>query len=133
MDKTHPKIHGTTAPDVRHYVRFLCQGHIAYGLVKGDEIYELKGTLFDEPVETRWGFSLSDVELLAPCEPTKILGVGLNYSIHLGDRPRPRNPEMFFIPPSAALKPSGSIVIPPGTTQCEYEGELVVVIGKEAN
>jgi 2-keto-4-pentenoate hydratase/2-oxohepta-3-ene-1,7-dioic acid hydratase in catechol pathway len=61
-----------------------------------------------------------------------ILGVGLNYGSHLGNRPRPRNPEMFFMPPSAVLKSGGSIVIPPGTAQCEYEGELVVVIGKEA-
>ena len=78
-------------------------------------------------------FGSDQVELLAPCEPTKILGLGWNYASHLGDRPRPTNPEMFFVPPSAALNPGGSIVIPAGTTQCEYEGELVVVIGKRAS
>ena len=133
MDNTYPKIHDSTAPGVRHYVRFLCQGHVAYGLGKGDQIYELKGNLFDEPEETGWGFALNDVELLAPCEPTKILGVGLNYASHVGNRPRPKNPGMFLVPPSAVLNPGGSIIIPSGTTQCEYEGELVVVIGKRAS
>jgi len=132
MDNTEQGIYSSADPGVRHYVRFQCQGHTAYGLVKGDQVHELKGNLFDKPTETGWAFSIGDVDLLAPCEPTKILGLGWNYASHLGGRPRPKNPEMFFMPPSAALGPGGSIVIPAGTTLCEYEGELVVVIGKEA-
>jgi 2-keto-4-pentenoate hydratase/2-oxohepta-3-ene-1,7-dioic acid hydratase in catechol pathway len=55
-----------------------------------------------------------------------------NYASHLDGLPKPKNPEPFFKVPSALLEPGGSIVIPPGTSQCDYEGELVVVIGKKA-
>lgn len=132
MDKTGQEIYSTAGPGVRHYVRFRRQGRVAYGLVRGDQVYELKGGLFDGPTETGLGLARTDVELLAPCEPTKILGLGWNYASHLAGRPRPQNPEMFFVPPSAALRPGGTIVIPADTARCECEGEMVVVIGKEA-
>ena len=132
MHEAHGTIKGSSAPGVRHYVRFQGGDRVAYGLLRQDRIHELRGTLFDEPEQTGRAFQLDQVELLAPCEPTKILGVGLNYASHVGNRPRPRNPEMFFVPVSAVLKPGGSIVIPQGTTQCEYEGEMVVVIGRKA-
>jgi len=105
---------------------------VAYGLVRGDQVHELKDGLFDGPMETGRCPGLSDVELLAPCEPTKILGLGWNYASHLAGRPKPRNPEIFFVPPSAALRPGGPIAVPADTARCECEGEMVVVIGKEA-
>jgi len=132
MNVRNAKTRGSAAPGVRHYVRFQGPDRVAYGLLREDGIHELQGTLFDAPQETGRTFRSDQVELLAPCEPTKILGVGLNYASHLAGRPRPRNPEMFWKPASAILSPGASIVIPSGTTQCEYEGELVLVIGKRA-
>lgn len=117
---------------VEHYVRFQVQDHVAYGLLKNKTVFELKGLIFDQPAQTGKAYSLAAVKLLAPCEPTKVLAVALNYSSHLGDRPKPKNPELFFKAPSAVLEPGGSIVIPPGTNRCDYEGELVAVIGKKA-
>jgi len=117
---------------VQHYVRFKVHDHVAYGLLKNKTVLELKGSIFDRPTKTPKTYPLDAVKLLAPCEPTKVLAVALNYASHLGDRPKPKNPELFFKAPSAILEPGGSIVIPPGTNRCDYEGELVVVIGKKA-
>lgn len=126
-------------PSVKHYVRFQTlagvsygQVTVAYGLLKGKTVHELEGSIFDQHTETGQIYPLTAVKLLAPCEPTKIMAVAANYASHLGDRPRPKNPELFFKPPSALLEPGGTIVIPEGTQRCEYEGELVVVIGKKA-
>ena len=121
-----------TNSSIRHYVRYQIQGQVAYGLVRGDTVYELKGGLFDQPEETGRTHALAEVRVLTPCEPSKILAVGLNYASHIGDRPQPQRPEIFLVPPSALLEPEGRIVIPEGTNRCEYEGELVVVIGKKA-
>jgi len=118
--------------DVKHYVRFQIHGRVAYGLLKDKTVHELKGSIFERHTETGEIHPLAAVKLLAPCEPTKILAVAANYASHLGDRPKPKNPELFFKPPSAVLEPGGSIVIPDGTRRCNYEGELVVVIGKKA-
>ncbi len=76
--------------------------------------------------------ALDDVELLAPCQPSKIVCVGLNYMSHATEfkMPIPEEPILFIKPPSAVLAPSGEIIYPPSSKQVDYEGELGVVIGK---
>jgi len=76
--------------------------------------------------------ALEDVELIAPCQPTKIVCVGLNYVEHARElkMPLPEEPIIFLKPPSAILGPAGQIVYPPSSQQVDYEGELGVVIGK---
>ena len=117
---------------VKHYVRFQVQDRIAYGLLEEKKINELKGSIFNRPTGTGKTYELGEVKLLAPCEPSKVMAVALNYASHLGERPKPKNPELFFKAPSAVLGRGGSIVIPPGTNRCDYEGELVIVIGQKA-
>jgi 2-keto-4-pentenoate hydratase/2-oxohepta-3-ene-1,7-dioic acid hydratase in catechol pathway len=111
-------------------LRFESDGRSAYGLLHGSEIEELQGSLFDHPVPTGKVHKLQDVKLLAPCLPPKILAVGLNYRSHLGTRPAPSNPEMFYKPITSLLDPNEPIVLPPDAKDVHFEGELVVVIGK---
>ena len=116
------------------YVRYREVGKISYGIVDGDRIREISGGLFGERVETGRLADLAHAELLCPCEPSKILAVGLNYRTHLEatNRQAPQNPEIFFKPPSALIHSSAEIRIPHGAHNVHYEGELVAVIGKEA-
>jgi 2-keto-4-pentenoate hydratase/2-oxohepta-3-ene-1,7-dioic acid hydratase in catechol pathway len=76
--------------------------------------------------------SIEDVELLAPCLPSKIVCVGLNYMSHATEfkMPIPEEPILFIKPPSAVLAPGGEIIYPQSSKQVDYEGELGVVIGK---
>jgi len=76
--------------------------------------------------------SLNDVELLAPCQPSKIVCVGLNYTEHARELKMeiPDEPILFLKPPSAIIGPGEEIVYPPSSQQVDYEGELGVVIGK---
>jgi len=111
------------------YARYRFGNEVHYGLVNGGTIAELRGGLFDPQVTTGRTLALSDVTLLAPCEPPKILAVGLNYRSHLGARPVPQNPGIFYKPVSSIQNPGGPIVIPPEAIDLHYEGELVVVIG----
>jgi len=120
------------AQQITRYVRFRQGSAIRYGLLEGETIRELRGGLFDQRVETGARRKLSDVKLLWPCEPPKVLAVGLNYKSHLGDRPAPKQPELFWKAPSALVEPEGNIVIPQGAKNVHYEGELVVVMGRRA-
>jgi 2-keto-4-pentenoate hydratase/2-oxohepta-3-ene-1,7-dioic acid hydratase in catechol pathway len=43
----------------------------------------------------------------------------------------PKSPGIFSVPPSALLEPAGKIIIPPDAQKVHYEGELVIVIGRE--
>ena len=99
---------------VVRYLRYEHRGKIAYGALEGDSIREIRGDLFGGRAETGSKVKLADVKLLWPCEPTKLLAVGLNYKSHLGDRPAPEKPELFFKPLTSLQNPSGDIVIPPG-------------------
>ena len=112
------------------YARFERDGRICYGIVHGSEIEELQGELFDYPSRTGTVHPLDRIKLLAPCAPPKILAVGLNYKSHLGERPAPANPEIFYKPITALQNPGGPIVIPPGAEDVHFEGELAVVIGR---
>jgi len=77
---------------------------------------------------------LSDVKLLAPAAPTKIICAGLNYKDHAEEMglPIPEQPVIFLKPPSAILEPGGTIPYPMMTHRIDYEAELAVVIGKTA-
>lgn len=113
------------------YVRYQYQGRSAYGILDGETIREIDGNLFGNRAQTGVSVELRAAKLLCPCEPTKILAVGRNYKSHLGTRPAPDKPELFFKPLSALLAPLGQILIPPGSKDLHYEGELVIVMGRE--
>jgi 2-keto-4-pentenoate hydratase/2-oxohepta-3-ene-1,7-dioic acid hydratase in catechol pathway len=76
--------------------------------------------------------ALQDVHLLAPCRPSKIVCVGLNYVKHAQELKMalPDEPILFLKPPTSVLAPGGKIVYPSSCRQLDYEGELAVVIGK---
>ncbi len=118
--------------DITRYVRFQDGSGSAYGILDGTTIHEFAGDLFGHHKETGRKFHIEEVKLRCPCEPPKILAVGRNYKSHLGTRPQPANPEMFYKPTSSLLPAEGTIVIPPDAQNVHYEGELVLVIGKRA-
>ena len=131
LDGAPPAAQGETKPGSR-FVRFQKGGGNArYGILDSG-IRELAASPFQSTRPVSESYPLSDVRLLVPCEPTKILALAGNYQSHLVDQPVPKNPEAFFKPPSALLETEGMIKIPEGTNDVHYEGELVIVIGKRA-
>jgi 2-keto-4-pentenoate hydratase/2-oxohepta-3-ene-1,7-dioic acid hydratase in catechol pathway len=117
------------------YARFEYEGRHNYGIVSNGKIEELQGGLFDpheseERPTTGREFPVADVKLLAPCVPPKILAVGLNYKSHLGTRPAPSNPEIFYKPVTSLQNPEDPIHIPAEAEDTHFEGELVIVIGR---
>ncbi len=75
---------------------------------------------------------LRSVRLLAPCSPSKIVGVGRNYAEHAAELGNavPKEPLLFFKPPSALNHPDGDIVYPRQSSRVDFEGELACVIGR---
>lgn len=115
---------------VTKYIRYRHFSTVAYGILDGESVREFRGDMFGDHKETGATLRLDDVKLLHPCEPPKILAVGLNYKSHLGDRKPPEHPEIFYKPVSALQNPEDPIVIPPAAKNVHYEGELVLVVGK---
>ena len=69
---------------------------------------------------------------LAPCEPTKIVCVHLNYESRVKEflATLPPAPTYFHKPVSALNAHGGEVVRPPRCRYLNYEGEIAIVIGR---
>ncbi|MFH1218202.1 MAG: fumarylacetoacetate hydrolase family protein [Pseudomonadota bacterium] len=105
---------------------------IRYGLLKGEAVFLLEGTPFGGIKPSGEVVALSAVKLLAPCEPSKIVAVGINYAPHAKelDFQIPPEPLLFLKPSTSVIGPDEDIILPAMSGQVDYEGELAVVIGR---
>jgi 2-keto-4-pentenoate hydratase/2-oxohepta-3-ene-1,7-dioic acid hydratase in catechol pathway len=109
------------------------QGRTGAGILDGEQISVLWGTPYDG-LENTTGevMSLPEVTLLAPCTPSKIVALGLNYRDHAEEfgHPIPDTPLLFLKPSTAVIGPDEDIVYPAMSRRVDYEAELAVVIGR---
>ena len=110
-----------------------------FGILSGKSIYRLAdpGPVWHEwDLSKRLGqYDINEVQLLAPCQPSKVVCLGLNYRSHareLGLEP-PENPVIFMKPSTAVIGSGQSIKYPSCSKRIDYEAELGVVIGKRAS
>jgi len=115
-------------------VRFVWQNRACYGLVENEVVYAIKGQPWDAPKRAERAGALSEVRLLAPCAPTKIIAVGRNYLEHAAEMQSdvPAEPLLFLKPPSAVIGPEEAIHYPTLSQRVDHEAELAVVIGRRA-
>jgi 2-keto-4-pentenoate hydratase/2-oxohepta-3-ene-1,7-dioic acid hydratase in catechol pathway len=115
------------------FLRFSSKGEVRYGQLEGEEIRVSKGTPFDSP-EASSVVALKEVQLLAPCDPSKIVCVGLNYRDHAEEvkADLPEEPHIFLKPPTSVIGPGESIILPAMSSRVDYEGELAFVIKRKA-
>jgi 2-keto-4-pentenoate hydratase/2-oxohepta-3-ene-1,7-dioic acid hydratase in catechol pathway len=77
-----------------------------------------------------------DSARLGPCvaRPSKIICIGLNYSLHAKESgmETPKEPILFMKASSSLAGPNDDVVIPKGSRKTDWEVELAVVIGKRA-
>ena len=113
-------------------VRFVLDGDIHYGLLKGQTVQLIHGKPFRGINTAEQYYPLKDIKLLAPCTPTKIIGLGLNYHDHAKELGMavPDSPLTFLKPSSSVIGQDENIVYPSASHQVDYEGELAVVIKK---
>ena len=111
-------------------VRFLAKGRPAYGILDNDEVVELDGAGYASLSSRRAVHRTTQVKFLAPCVPTKVVAVGLNYRDHARELGMavPQDPVLFLKPPTAVIGPGEDICYPAMSRQVDYEGELGIVI-----
>ena len=112
--------------------RFRRGGRELYGVVDGLEVR----TLTAEP----WGggtpegskFNLSDVTLLAPALPSKVVCIGRNYQAHAKELGNvvPKEPLIFMKPSTSIVGPGQAIRLPESSKEVHHEAELAVIVGR---
>jgi 2-keto-4-pentenoate hydratase/2-oxohepta-3-ene-1,7-dioic acid hydratase in catechol pathway len=108
--------------------RFKHKDGIFNGTIESDRV-----TIFENSERKGESFSLFDIELLPPVNPSKIVCVGRNYAEHAAELGNevPKEPLLFLKAPSAIIRNGDMIQRPPESQQVEHEGELGVVIGRK--
>jgi 5-carboxymethyl-2-hydroxymuconate isomerase len=136
------------------FVSFEKDGRSSYGVVVGNGIVDL-GAKHNAPLDLRAAirdnqlsnlaaeaasanidFDLDDVELLPTIpNPEKIICIGVNYAnrnAEYKDGSAPPEYPSVFMRTRESLVGHGQLILdPPESDQLDYEGEIVIVIGKE--
>jgi len=113
-------------------VRFSHNSEVGWGMIEGEVIFEVES--FTSHRQTGRKFRADEVKLLAPCTPSKIIAVGLNYTDHAEElgMALPEEPIIFMKPASAVIGHEDYILLPSMSERVDYEAELAAVIGKTA-
>lgn len=117
--------------------RFSINDEVDFGVVEGtagtEEVAPITGHPFAPFTFTGYRYPLTEVRLLAPVIPSKVVAIGKNYAAHAaemgGERP-PEQPLLFLKPSTAVIGPGQEIVLPASSSRVDFEGELAVVIGR---
>jgi 2-keto-4-pentenoate hydratase/2-oxohepta-3-ene-1,7-dioic acid hydratase in catechol pathway len=113
-------------------VRFTIDKKVRYGILDSDSIQGIEDKPYRYLKPTDRYYQLSEVKLLSPCLPSKIVALGLNYRAHAEETkmPLPNAPLIFLKPSTAVIGPEENITYPSASRRVDYEGELGVVIKK---
>jgi len=116
------------------YVRFAdASGAAAWGRIEGGEIVVLHAAPWAGGAPTGDRVARDGASLLAPAAPGKVIAIGLNYASHLGGREPAPYPGVFAKLPTSIVGPGDAIEMTEDAGNVHYEGELVLVIAKEAS
>ncbi len=117
--------------------RFLHNEKIKNGVIENESVYILDDSLhvkqLDLNLKSRVSIKKSEVKLLPPATPTKIVCVGRNYAEHAAELGNqiPEEPLLFLKAVSSLIVEGENILLPTQSNQVEHEGELAVVIGRD--
>ena len=118
---------------MKTWVRFDQGGKQGFGTLDGDTITVHTGNMFDNPTPTSEKLNQSQVKLLPPCNPSKMILLWNNFhdlAAKLGS-PIPAEP-LYLLKPGTAFIGEGDTIKKPNAYDGKvvYEGELAIVIGK---
>jgi 2-keto-4-pentenoate hydratase/2-oxohepta-3-ene-1,7-dioic acid hydratase in catechol pathway len=77
-------------------------------------------------------YAITDVRLLAPILPSKVVAIGRNYAAHAAELGNdvPERPLIFLKPSTSVIGTHDVIRLPADSDQVEHEAELAVIIGR---
>ncbi len=107
---------------------------ITYGTVEPDGIRLYHGSPLFQWERSETVLPITQVKLLAPIIPTKVVAVGKNYADHAAEMSSdvPTTPVIFLKPPTSVIGPMSPIRLPAASVEVHHEAELAVVMGKVA-
>ncbi len=136
------------------FLSFKRHGHVGFGIVKGNGVIDLTGKIRSNITDLKMllendmiqeakkydelqapDFLIDEITILPPIvNPEKIICVGVNYGKrheeYKDNTEAPAYPSIFPRFPGSFVGHQHDIMRPPESRQLDYEGEIVIVIGK---
>ena len=115
------------------WLRYSHQGQVGLGQLVGDTLHVHQGSLFENPQPPGLTLPLSDLEVLAPCQPTKVLALWNNFkaAAEKNGWSAPTEPLYFLKSPNSYSHHLQAVIRPQQDVgRVVYEAELGIVIGK---
>jgi len=112
-------------------IRFKYSDNVSYGTIEGEQITEWSDAPWAGGVKLSTQYSLDNIELLAPCQPGKIIATAINYPGATGLTEKANEPLVFIKPSTSVIASQQTIVSPFKDVPVWGECELGVVIGKK--
>jgi 2-keto-4-pentenoate hydratase/2-oxohepta-3-ene-1,7-dioic acid hydratase in catechol pathway len=116
-----------------HWVRFTHGGREGFGTLTSDVIAVHEGSMFASPRASGKALPLSDVTLLTPTQPSKMVALWNNFHALAAKLGNPEPPEpLYFLKANNSFLAHGGVIRAPASYagKVVYEGELGIVIGK---
>ena len=119
--------------------RFSLDGEVSFGVVEGPGsdpadlvVAPVEGHPFAPFAFTGARHRLTDVRLLAPVLPSKVVCIGKNYADHVAEMggEAPADPVVFLKPSTSVIGPGDPVVLPRDSDHVDHEAELGIVIGR---
>ena len=106
-----------------------------YGLIEGENVFEIAGPPWGQWTRSTHSSRLTDMRLLAPVEPSKVVCVGRNYAAHAAELGNevPKEPLIFLKPSTSIIGPEEPVVLTKYSRQVEHEGELALVVARRCS
>jgi len=103
-----------------------------FGVVEGEAVILMNGHPFGGLEPLGQIVPLTDVRLIAPVLPSKVIAVGRNYAEHAQEMGNevPAEPMIFLKPSTSVIGPGEPITLPWQSERVDHEAELAVVIGR---
>jgi len=116
------------------YIRFMHDNQEKQGFLAEGAIRLIDGDMLQGGTISNEALAFDEVSILAPCCPSKVVCIGLNYKDHAKEMnmDMPKEPLLFLKPSTSVIGDKNPIVAPPQSQHLEYEAELAIVIGQRA-
>ena len=115
------------------WLRYSHHGHVGLGRLDGETIHVYEGHLFEDPQPSGNTLKVSEVEILAPCKPSKVLALWNNFktAAEKNGWSSPAEPLYFLKSPNSYSHHLQDVIRPSGDVgRVIYEAELGIVIGQ---
>ncbi len=96
-------------------IKYELDEHIYFGVLEGNQIRRIQGSIFGAYEIEQQLIVLDEVRLLAPVSPSKMIALGI-----------------FLVSPTAVIGSQDAISLKFPEHRTEHEGELAIVLGKQA-